>query len=96
MSIASQPGYLWNRDSIIANAPAASGCYVLFNDTWVYVGESDNIQQSLLKHLEEAGTKIARAKPSRFSCQQMAPNLRVVRRNVWIAQLHPSCNELPA
>jgi hypothetical protein len=94
MSIASHPGYAWNHDSIVQNAPAASGCYVLFNEAWIYVGESDNVQRSLLEHLAESGTNIANAKPTRFSYQLMAPNLRPVRRNVWVAQLHPSCNQV--
>ena len=31
-------------DSVMTNAPEASGVYGLFNALWVYIGETDNIR----------------------------------------------------
>lgn len=42
--------------SIRTHAPAASGVYGLTNSrAWLFIGETDNIQESLLSHLRDGG-----------------------------------------
>lgn len=88
------PGFLFNRMSIIQKAPNASGCYALYSQGWVYIGESNDIQRRLPEHLAEVGTRIRRAGPTGFTFELCAAHLRVDRQNTPIAQLQPSCNQM--
>jgi hypothetical protein len=73
----------FNAISIRAHAPMASGVYGLSNArAWLFIGETDNIQESLLEHLR-AGSEQAtgfcfemyaaggRARRHRSSAQQV-------------------------
>ena len=74
-------------------APSASGVYTIYSSQrWVYVGESDNIRQSLFRHLNEPNARMNQFGALSFSFE-MAPAVeRVSRQHVLVAELKPACN----
>lgn len=83
-------GFALNDASIIANAPAQSGVYALYNNGWVYVGESNDIRRRLQEHMRDQ--RIMQYRPTGF-CFELAPAAtRVARQDALIAQLNPSAN----
>ncbi len=90
-----QPGFNFNDVSIRANAPALSGVYALYRaDAWVYIGESQNIQNRLLEHLNGVGDNliILAARPTGFCFELHSALTRVARQDALIAQFHPLAN----
>ena len=82
---------------IKANAPAESGVYILFSTpgfTWevIYVGEADNVRQSLLDHLNGDNACINERSPTSFICEKVAAEGRRMRRDELIGEYNPTCN----
>jgi hypothetical protein len=79
--------------SIGNNAPAASGVYGLSNAAgWIYVGESDDIQGQLLRHLR-SGDAIQQAQsPSGFTFELCAREHRLARQQQLVIELAPIGN----
>ena len=66
--------YVFTHRAVLDKAPKASGVYSIFTPRqWVYVGESDDLQQSLFKHLNEPGSCLRRFNPLSFSYRLRAP-----------------------
>jgi len=88
-------GFSYNRTSVIANAPEASGVYALFNQgVWVYIGEAQNIRDRLLQHLtNEQNVCVAKAHPQWFAYELLWPAYRVARQDGLILELNPTCNK---
>lgn len=84
------PGFTFNAAAIQANAPAVSGVYALYNDGWVYVGESQDIRNRLLEHLRDA--RIMSFRPTGFCFELQSAAVRVARQDALIAQLRPAAN----
>jgi excinuclease UvrABC nuclease subunit len=86
--------YQFNRDSIIRNAPSASGVYALHTaQKWVYVGESRDIAARLLDHLNGDNPCIIASSPTHFSYELCPEWERVRRQNALILELQPACNQ---
>jgi hypothetical protein len=75
------------------NAPEASGFFgVCNNREWVFIGESANIQASLLDLLaDQAGAVISRA-PTGFTFELCPKLSRTTRHTALVKQFRPSCN----
>ena len=59
-------GLSYNQQGIVS-VPHASGVYALYTaQKWVYVGESDDIQQRLVEHVTTADTYITRQQTDRI------------------------------
>ena len=59
--------YVLTHRAVFDKAPKASGVYSIFTSKrWVYVGESDDIQQSLFNHLNEPSPCLQRFTPLSF------------------------------
>lgn len=88
-------GFLFNRTSVLANAPTSSGVYALFNEgVWMYFGEAKNIQERLLQHLtNEQNPCVARSNPQWFAYELVSAEYRVARQDALILELHPTCNQ---
>jgi hypothetical protein len=87
-------GYNFTETSIKTNAPQLSGVYGLYsNQTWIYIGESGNIQERLLQHRGGDNECINRWNPPSFSYELVSANLRVARQNQLILELNPACNQ---
>jgi len=88
------PSLPWTYQSIVANAPHASGVYAIFNaQRYIYVGESGDIQARLLQHYNGDNQCIINALPTGFAFEVVAANQRVARQNQLIVALTPACNQ---
>ena len=84
--------FLFQRESILRNAPESSGVYGLFSAFWIYVGAAENIRARILKHLEGDDPCIVRYRPSGFAFELVAPRDRYHRRMHLAKELQPLCN----
>ena len=89
-----QPAFPWTRESIVSNAPSASGVYAIFNpQAWIYVGESGDIRARLLQHFDGDNPCITRMHPGGFQFELCPAAQRVARQNQLILALTPACNQ---
>ena len=76
--------------------PTASGVYTIFTSRrWLYVGESDDMKQSLFGHLNAPSKCLAKRGSLSFSFEVIPPEQRVNRQRLLIAALAPACNPHP-
>jgi len=88
-----QNGFHFTNAGILTSAPNKSGVYVIFNpQTWIYVGESGDIQGRLIQHLNGDNQRITRCAPAGFQFELFPAEQRVARQNQLILQLDPVCN----
>jgi hypothetical protein len=83
--------YKWDRETIIATAPEASGVYGLYNAIWIYVGEADNIRARLLEHLAGDNPWINHYGPSGFAFELVPAQVRHDRYRELVRQAEPIC-----
>jgi cell division septation protein DedD len=82
--------YRFNRDEINACVPAVSGVYGLFNRKFqIMIGESENIQASLLRHLNDPELRARRYRPTDFSFEPYAAKLRKQKAVELIESFRP-------
>ena len=75
----------------VHEAPNASGVYTIYSpQRWVYVGESDDIRQSLFRLLNESPTWMDRFGPLSFSFEQLPPAERAACQVALVEQLNPA------
>ncbi len=85
--------YTFSLVSVQRNAPALSGVYGLSNaQEWIFVGETDDIQATLLGHLQERRTPLLARVPTGFSFELCAPSDRPGRQHRLIQEYHPAVN----
>jgi hypothetical protein len=91
----SLPWIRWNRESILSEAPKASGVYAIFNGQhWNYFGESEDIQGRLLQHLSGDIPYINRNVPTGFQFELVTGQAqRMARQNELIANPGSLCNQ---
>ena len=79
--------------SVRANAPAASGIYGISNaQEWIYIGESDNIQASLLHDLQKGSSALLKRSPTGFVFELCSAAQRRARQDRLILEYEPLCN----
>jgi hypothetical protein len=79
--------------SVRANAPAASGIYGISNvREWIYIGESDNIQASLMHDLQEGDSALLKRFPTGFVFELCDAAERCSRQDRLILEYEPVCN----
>lgn len=79
--------------SVRKHAPTLSGVYGLSNSNqWVYVGETDNIQEALLRHLHELNTDLVNRKPTGFVFEVCDPTARLARQDRLVLEYEPLVN----
>ena len=84
--------YAFTHRAVIDKAPKASGVYCIFTSKrWVYVGESDDIQQSLFSHLNEPSLCLQRFSALSFSFELTSPAERRAIVNALSAARNPAC-----
>jgi hypothetical protein len=92
MSFAECRGRLFTEASIRKNAPEVSGIYGLSNAReWLFIGETNNIQKSLLKHLVEID-KFENRTPAGFVYEPCSPVERIARQDALVRQFEPFYN----
>ena len=81
----------FERESVLLNAPEASGVYGLYNVLWIYIGEAENIRLRLLEHLGGDNRCINHYRPSGFAFE-LAGLEQLIRRRLELAEaLEPLC-----
>ena len=80
----------FTREAILACAPPTSGVYGLFNfDCQVFIGESANIQEALLRHMSETDFQSQHLRATGFTFEPCAAELRKHRAYELIARFRP-------
>ena len=80
----------FTREAILTYAPPTSGVYGLFNfDCQVFIGESANIQEALLRHESETDFQSRHLQPTGFTFEPCAVELCRSRADELIARFHP-------
>ena len=79
--------------SIRQNAPAAAGVYgILTPHTWIYIGESRDIQARLLQHLNGDNPCIGSSGATLFSFELVPVQLLAARHSALVLEYQPLCN----
>jgi cell division septation protein DedD len=80
----------FTREAILLYAPSTSGVYGLFNfDCQLFIGESVNIQEALLRHESETDFQSRHLRPTGFTFEPAAEELRKAKAAELIARFHP-------
>jgi cell division septation protein DedD len=80
----------FTKGAILLFAPPTSGVYGLFNfDCQVFIGESANIQEALLRHESETDFQSRHLQPTGFTFEPCAAELRKFKADELIAKFHP-------
>jgi len=75
----------------VHEAPNASGVYTIYSpQRWVYVGESDDIRQSLFHLLNDSPVWIDHFGPLSFSFERLPPVERSACREGLVEELSPA------
>ena len=89
--------HVWpfTKDGILANTPNASGVYALWTgDTWVYIGESNDMLRRLLELFGSPRPCIAEYVRLVFGFELVQTEAqRVARQDQLIRELVPACNQ---
>jgi hypothetical protein len=79
--------------SVRANAPSASGIYGISNAReWIFIGESDNVQASLLRELQRSDSALLKRGPTGFVFELCDVGERRARQDRLILEYEPVCN----
>jgi predicted GIY-YIG superfamily endonuclease len=85
--------YVFGYRAVQDMAPKASGVYTIYtSQQWLYVGESDDIRQSLFEHLNAPGACMKRRGPLSYSFELVPAAERAIRRQALVTALVPACN----
>ncbi|HEV2201759.1 MAG TPA: hypothetical protein VGR73_18215 [Bryobacteraceae bacterium] len=76
-----------------AYAPVASGVYGISNaQEWIYIGETDNIQDALLAHLRDVRASLMQRHPTGFVYEICELARRPGRQDRLVTEYNPACN----
>ncbi len=82
--------YEFTREAILLFAPPTSGVYGLVNiDSQIFIGESANIREALLRHESETDFRSRHLRPTGFTFEPCAAELRKTKADQLIARFHP-------
>ena len=82
----------FNVSSVRAYAPTLSGVYGISNAReWVYIGETDNIQEALLGHLRDLDSDVMKRQPTGFVVEVCDRANRLTRQDRLILEYKPTC-----
>jgi cell division septation protein DedD len=80
----------FTRESILASAPPSSGVYGLFNfDCQIFIGAAADIQEALLRHESETDFQSQHLRPTGFTFEPCAAELRQTKADELIARFRP-------
>lgn len=79
--------------SVRTYVPPVSGLYGISSAReWIFIGHSDNIQQSLLDHLAAQEGWLVRRDPRGFVFEVCDPTRRAARHHALVREYVPACN----
>ena len=74
-------------------APSASGVYGISNAReWIYIGETDDIRDTLIAHLADCSTSVMTLNPTGFVFEVCERAHRPSRQDRLILEYEPTCN----
>jgi hypothetical protein len=74
-------------------APTLSGVYGISNAReWLYIGETENIQNTLLTHLQDSKTSLMKLEPAGFVFEVCDGARRLSRQDRLVLEYEPTCN----
>ena len=80
----------FTRETILRFAPPTSGVYGLFSfDCQIFIGESANIREALLRHENETDFQSQHLKPTGFTFEPCAAELRKTKADELITRFRP-------
>lgn len=80
----------FTKGAILLFAPPTSGVYGLFNfDCQVFIGESANLQEALLRHKSETDFQPQHLRPMGFTFEACPAELRKSKADELVARFHP-------
>ena|SRR5579871_3480106 len=83
----------FTHGAILNYAPATTGIYGISNAReWIYIGETDDIRQTLLEHLGDQNTSLMKHHPTGFVFEICGTGGRVARQNRLRTEYGPACN----
>jgi excinuclease UvrABC nuclease subunit len=87
-------GYAFDRHTITTVVDHSPGIYVLWNaEQWIYVGESQDLRESLLTHLNGGDPRIAARSPGAFGFElHRSREGAAARCHELVRALEPLCN----
>jgi len=89
--------YAFGYCAVSERAPRASGVYTIYTpQRWLYVGESDDIRQSLFQHLNKPEGCLVRRGLLSFSFELVPAVKRPDRHRALITDLAPECPATPS
>jgi hypothetical protein len=79
--------------AVRAFAPVASGLYGVSNASqWLFIGETDDIQDALLTHLQDYETPLMKKQPTGFVFEICDRAGRCARQDRLVLEYEPACN----
>lgn len=82
--------YDFTREAILLFAPPTSGVYGLVNiDSQIFIGESANIREALLRHESETDFRSHHLRPTGFTFEPCVAEKRKTKADELIARFHP-------
>ena len=97
MAIEEGETYPLTFEAVREKVPNASGVYELYTaGQWVYVGESDDIRQSLFRHLNAPSASMNRFGPLSFSFERLPRAERAGCQHALEEALNPAHHSGPA
>jgi hypothetical protein len=82
-----------NASSVRAYAPTSTGVYGISNAReWIYIGETDNIQEALLGHLRDLDSALMKRQPTGFVFEICDRANRPTRQARLILEYKPTCD----
>jgi hypothetical protein len=83
----------FTTSSVRMHAPALSGVYGISSALeWIFIGETDNIQETLLGHLRKLDTSLLERQPTGFVFEVCDRARRPARQGRLIFEYEPACN----
>ena len=87
--------YVFGYRAVRDNVPNSSGVYTIYTARqWVYVGQSDDIRQSLFRHLNEPTACMEERTPLSFSFETIPSAERRSRYDALVTELRPACGAI--
>jgi hypothetical protein len=84
----------FNASSVRTYAPTLSGVYGISNAReWIYIGETDNIQEALLGHLRDLDSAVMKRQPTGFVLEVCDRANRMTRQDRLILEYKPTCDQ---
>ena len=83
----------FTMSSVRKHAPAMSGVYGISNASeWIYIGETDNIQEALLGYLQKGNPSLLQGPPTGFVFELCDSSSRLTRQDRLVLEYEPKRN----